>query len=44
MNSAALVITDDEKVTPLLESVRKMNEINKEVGVRGFVWEIQQTV
>jgi len=44
MNSAALVITDDEKVTPLLESVRKMNEINKEVGVRAFVWEIQQTV
>jgi nitrogen regulatory protein PII len=44
MNSAALVITDDKKVEPLLESVRKMDEINKEVGIRAFVWDILQTV
>ncbi len=44
MNSAALVIIDDEKVKPLLERVRKLDEINKEVGVRAFVWDILQTV
>ena len=29
MNSAALVITEDEKVRPLLESIGKMDEINR---------------
>jgi nitrogen regulatory protein PII len=44
MNSAALVITEDEKVRPLLESIGKMDEINREIGVRAFVWEILETV
>lgn len=44
MNSAALVVIPDEKVESLLESVRKLDEVNKEVGVRAFVWEITRTV
>ena len=44
LNSAILVITEDDKVNPLLESVGKMDAINREVGVRAFVWEILQTV
>ncbi len=44
MNSAALVVIEDKKVEPLLKSIRKMDEINKEVGVRAFVWDILQTV
>ena len=44
MNSAALAIIPDDKVTVLLEKTKKMDEINKEVGVRAFVWDILQTV
>jgi nitrogen regulatory protein PII len=43
LNSAILVITEDDKVNPLLESVGKMDAINREVGIRAFVWEILQT-
>jgi len=44
MNSAALLVIPDEKVEALLEGVRKLDEVNKEVGVRAFVWDILQTV
>ena len=44
MNSAALTIINDEKVEELLEKVKKLDEINKEVGVRAFVWDIEKTV
>jgi nitrogen regulatory protein PII len=44
MNSAALAVIPDAKVEPMLESVRKLDEVNNEVGVRAFVWEIVQTV
>ena len=44
MNSAALVIIPDIKVESLLDSVKKLDKINEEVGVRAFVWDILQTV
>lgn len=44
MNSAALIVIPDERVESLLESVRKLDEISKEVGVRAFVWDILQAV
>ena len=44
MNSAALVVIPDNEVESLLESVKKLDEINTEVGVRAFVWDILQTV
>lgn len=40
MNSALLTIVPDHQVDPLLENIRKLDEINKEVGVRAFVWDI----
>jgi nitrogen regulatory protein PII len=40
MNSAALAIIQDEKVDELLEKVKKLDEINQEVGIRAFVWDI----
>jgi len=43
MNSAAFTIIPDEKVKELLENVRKIDEINKEVGIRAFVWDINQS-
>jgi len=43
MNSAALTIIPDEKVKELLDNISKLDEVNKEVGVRAFVWDIVQT-
>jgi nitrogen regulatory protein PII len=44
MNSAALVIVPFDKVDPLLESVTKLDEIDKSVGIRAFVWDITKMV
>ncbi|HLO89602.1 MAG: PG0541 family transporter-associated protein [Chloroflexota bacterium] len=44
MNSAVMTIIPDELVEPLLDNIRRIDEINKEVGVRAFVWDILQTV
>ncbi len=43
MNAAAMTIIPDDQVAELLDAVRKLDEINKEVGVRAFVWNIEQT-
>ena len=44
MNSAVMAVVDDERVAPLLEAVRKLDLRNEEIGVRAFVWNIEQTV
>ncbi len=44
LNSAMLCIVDEQKVQPLLESVQKLDLRNKEVGVKAFVWSIDQMV
>ncbi|MCG6189468.1 PG0541 family transporter-associated protein [Maribellus maritimus] len=44
LNSAILTIVPDEKVDILLEKIKKMDDINVEVGVRAFVWDVLQTV
>ena len=44
MNSAVMTVVEDEKVPELLSVVRKLDARNKEVGVRAFVWNIEQTV
>jgi nitrogen regulatory protein PII len=41
LNSAAMTIVPDEQVEGLLDNVRKLDELNKEVGVRAFVWNIE---
>jgi nitrogen regulatory protein PII len=44
MNSAVLVVLEDERVEDLLSAVRKLDAVNEEVGIRAFVWEILITV
>ena len=44
INSATLTIVDDQKVDIILEKIRKLNSINEEIGIRGFVWDITKTV
>ncbi len=44
INSATLAIVDDDKVDKLLSAVKKMDELNTDVGARAFVWEITASV
>ena len=44
LNSAVLTVVPDEKVDELLLTVRKLDARNKAVGVRAFVWNIEQSV
>lgn len=40
-NSAVLAVVDDEKVELLLNKIKKIDEINNEVGIRAFVWAVE---
>jgi nitrogen regulatory protein PII len=44
MNEAVLCIISEDKVETLLEKVKMLDEVNLEVGVRAFVWDILQSV
>lgn len=44
INSAMFVMVEDEMVDQLLEKVRKIDNVNLEVGIRAFVWNIERTV
>jgi nitrogen regulatory protein PII len=41
LNSAILTIIEDEKVSPLLEALKNLNEKTEEQGTRAFVWNIE---
>jgi len=44
LNSALITIVDDSKVKELLDAVKKIDNINEDVGIRAFVWEISTMV
>lgn len=44
MNSAVITVVEDRQVDELLACVRKLDRRNEKVGVRAFVWNIEQTV
>lgn len=44
MNNSVMTVIEDDKVEELLVSIRKLDKRNPEVGVRAFVWNIEQMV
>lgn len=44
MNSAVMTVVEDDQVALLLSTVKKLDNRNKEIGVRAFVWNIEATV
>lgn len=44
LNSSVITIVPREALDNLLDAVRKLDEINKEVGIRAFVWNIERTI
>lgn len=43
INKSLLAVVNDEMVDTILDKVRKIDEINKEVGIRAFVWDVLKT-
>ena len=41
MNSAILAIMEEERVEPLLESLKKLDAKAEQQGLRAFVWNIE---
>ena len=44
MNSAVMTVVEDDSVEKLLLAVKKLDNRNRDIGVRAFVWNIEQTV
>ncbi len=44
MNSAVISIVEDDQVEPILTLVKKLDKRNTDVGIRAFVWNVEQTV
>ena len=44
LNNAIITVVEDDKVEGILEAVRKLDLRNTELGIRAFVWNIEQAV
>jgi nitrogen regulatory protein PII len=44
INKSVLTVVEDDKVDKVLETVKKIDAINEEVGIRAFVWDVVKTV
>ena len=44
MCSAIITMVDDDKVEPLLKRLKQMDEAKPQLGLRAFVWTIEQSV
>ena len=44
MNNSIITVVEDEQVQDLLIAVRKLDNRDKEAGIRAFVWNVEQTV
>jgi nitrogen regulatory protein PII len=42
MNSAVLTIVEESMVPVIFAKIKKIDEMNKDVGIRAFVWNIEQ--
>ena len=44
MNSAILSVMEDEKVQPLLRRLKQLDEDNQMLGLRAFVWNVEESL
>lgn len=42
MNSALITMVEDEQVAQLIEKIKKIDQVNTEVGIKAFVWDAVQ--
>ncbi|MDD3078177.1 MAG: hypothetical protein PHH37_03615 [Paludibacter sp.] len=41
LNSAMITVVDDSKVKPILEALKKLDATSDQMGIRAFVWNIE---
>lgn len=44
MNSSIIAIVEDERVQPLLARLKKIDDDNQMLGLRAFVWNVEQCI
>ena len=44
MNTSILAIVEEEKISPLLDALRAIDEATKQQGCRAFVWDITNSL
>lgn len=44
LNSAILTIVSDDKVKPLLEDLKALDATSKLMGLRAFVWNVEDSI
>jgi len=44
LNSAMMVIVEDDRVDELLLTIKKLDKRNETVGVHAFVWNIEKSI
>ena len=40
-NTARLAVVEDDTVEGILDAVKRLDEVNKDVGIRAFVWNVE---
>jgi len=44
INKSVLTVVEDDAVDEILATVKKIDSINEEVGIRAFVWNVEKAV
>jgi nitrogen regulatory protein PII len=44
INKSVLAVVEDDAVDEILSTVKKIDSINKDVGIRAFVWNVEKSV
>jgi nitrogen regulatory protein PII len=44
INKSVLTIVEDDLVDEVLKKVKKIDSVNEDVGIRAFVWDVENTV
>lgn len=44
LNSAIFTVVDDDKVKPILDSLKKLDDSSAQLGLRAFVWNVEEVL
>jgi nitrogen regulatory protein PII len=44
INKSVIAVVEDDLVDSILNTIKRIDEINEEVGIRAFVWDVLKTV
>lgn len=44
LNAVILTVIDEQKVDPLLNKIKEINQLAEEEGIHAFVWNIEQFI